>query len=597
MKTILKQYLLIILVLACSLTTAQTNVNGFQWITHHGDVIDFFPEKVEKIQTDRLGNIYVAGEVNDIFVRDSNGVKIKEQNSNFDSIANNGGKDIWLAKYSPTGDLLWHRYAGSGSNDEYFDMVADKNGNCYISGRVLDSQSRPPKSFNNSILSSDILGSFIAKINSTGNLIWHKNFGGDTIAASGGAYLPYNATVVNFELTSSKIKTFFRGGGPSGVFGYQKLFDIDSLDLGVHVAEFDLNGNYQGVRSFPFPRYDRLPQITSIRSTRNGYSIIGSLNRDTVLVGADTVLLTGTDNAFSFSFDSTLVNTSNFYGTNAYDQFRGSAAIGDTLVTAGHYNLFHTNVINFDTITINGSSNAFQEGALFIFDESGKLLGIKPSTSIGNHTSTIASAFIDKNYMGIGGSFNQKMTYSGTTNYIEAVDNCGSCTNIDLFFALFDRGGSLIAEDVIYSSGFQTDATFAMHVKDTMLYIGGFVGDTVIIAGVDTFITEGRNDAFLAAYHIGKITSVAENSGYIKAENGILAYPNPSNGMVNLMGKAVNTEAHIYSTSGQLVKTVSLSTTAFQQPINLRDLPTGTYFLVIVGQKDRQSLQLLITND
>jgi hypothetical protein len=57
--------------------------------------------------------------------------------------------------------------------------------------------------------------------------------------------------------------------------------------LGIHEAIFDLNGNYLEAHSFPFPRFDRLPQITSIQSNDKGTFICGNLNRDTVLVGND----------------------------------------------------------------------------------------------------------------------------------------------------------------------------------------------------------------------------------------------------------------------------------------------------------------------
>ena len=194
--------------------------------------------------------------------------------------------------------------------------------------------------------------------------------------------------------------------------------------------------------------------------------------------------------------------------------------------------------IFFDTITHTGSSGAFQESGIFLFDIYGSLLGLYPSKSLNNHNAVVGAAYADNISFGIGGSFNYEMTFSGGTDYIEAVDRCNSCVNIDLFFALLDKQGNLIAEDVIYTSGFQSDAVFAMHRSDTMLYIGGFVGDSVIIEGVDTFVTRGANDAFLAAYNIGKVfTSLNEPSGYLKASNGILAYPNPTQGQVTLIGK------------------------------------------------------------
>jgi hypothetical protein len=59
------------------------------------------------------------------------------------------------------------------------------------------------------------------------------------------------------------------------------------------------------------------------------------------------------------------------------------------------------------------------------------------------------------------------------------------------------------------------------------------------------------------------------------------------------MGKAVNTEAQLFNISGQLVKTYRLNKNAFQQSINLEELDTGVYFLVIVGEDGKQQVKIV----
>ncbi|MFT6167834.1 MAG: hypothetical protein ACJASF_002541, partial [Vicingaceae bacterium] len=516
--------------------SAQTTTKGFQWIQHHGDGITKNDEKVEAIQTDRWGNIYVAGQVNDLFVRDSSGTNIKSKlNPLLDSLENYGGLDVWLAKYDPQGNLLWHRYAGGGGDDAYYDMVADENGNCYISGSVFYHNVREHFSFNRVPLLEKDFSSFIAKVNSNGDLVWHKTFGGDTVYLPGanGVYVPYFANPYNLSLQGNTISCFFRGGGDQGFFGYQKLFNQDSLQNGIHEAKFDLNGNYLEAHTLPFPRLDRLPQITSIQSNQYGTVVSGNLNRDTVLVGNDTLVKTGSDNAFAAFFDTSYNYTNTIYGSSSIDQFPDASLYGDTLLVAGHFSLFQNKTVRFDTVTYTGSTNEGQAGGIFIFDAtSNRLLGLYPSKSIGTPITRVdmSAAYVDQNSFGVAGIFDYKMTFTGSSNYIEAVDNCINCRNSDLFFTLFDRTGNSIAEDVIYTSARINSAIFAMHRKDSMLYIGGFVGDSVIIEGVDTFVTRGSNDAFVAAYNVGLVTSIKENSTYVKADNGILAYPNPTQG-------------------------------------------------------------------
>ena len=588
------KHLFNLLLLLISITAlSQTTTKGFQWIQHHGDGITKNDEKVEAIQTDRWGNIYVAGQVNDLFVRDSNGTNIKSKLNPFlDSLENYGGLDTWLAKYDPQGNLLWHRYAGGGGDDAYYDMVADENGNCYVSGRLNDHNTRQVKSFNQTPIDNLGLGNFIAKVDANGNLLWHKSFGGDTVGMT--SLVPYRATTLNLSLNTNSIGVFVIGGGAQ-IFGYQNLFGKDSLIMGIHEVLFDLNGNYLEAHTFPFPRFDRLPQITSIQSNHYGTVISGNLNRDTVLVGNDTLVKTGSDNAFVAFFDTSYSYTNSIYGSSSIDQFPDASLHGDTLLVAGHFSIFQNKTVSFDTVTYTGSLNEGQAGGIFVFDVfSNRLLGLYPSKSLGFLTRVdMTAAHINKNTFGAAGIFDYKMTFTGTSNYLEAVDNCVSCQNSDLFFTLFDRNGNPIAEDVIYTSAQINSAVFAMHRRDSMLYIGGFVGDSVIIQGVDTFVTRGSNDAFVAAYNVGLVTSLEEPTNYIKADNGILAYPNPTQGQVTLMGKALNNEAQLFNISGQFVKTYALDQNAFQQQINLNGLENGIYFLVIVGAQEKQTVKIV----
>lgn len=573
---------------------AQTT-KGFEWIRHHGDINSFNPEWIRDIQTDQAGNIYVGGEVNDIFVRDSNGNRIPSMRFSQDSIANYGNRDIWVAKYDPQGNLLWHRYAGSGADENYFDMITDQNGNTYISGFMLTQNLRKPRGFGAIPLDEDQIGGFIAKVDAGGRMVWYRTLGGDTISNN---YFPYNASVNYLQFNSSGNLSAITFGGGDHPAGYQLLYGRDSLETGIHELEFDLNGNYLSFKSFDIPRPDRFMQVFSIEKNSNGAFISGIADQDTLLVGNDTILKTGINNAVVLAFDTNLNYRSNFTSTNNFDQFFDADLIGDTLVVAGLFNLSSAtnNTVTFDTINHTGWSNESQAGGIFLFDaNTTRLLGFFPSRSIGNNTTvSVSSAYAEKNGFAIGGSFRGQTTFSGTSNYIEAINRCTNCINTDLFFSFLDRNGNLIAEDVIYSSGSANSAVFSMHRRDSILYIGGFVSDSVQIAGVDSFITQGSSDAFLAAYNIGQIsTSIAENDRFIKANNGILAYPNPTISQVNLMGKAINEEAQLFNISGQLVRSYRLNTTTFNQGISLEGLETGVYFLMIMNGNERQQLKIV----
>lgn len=566
---------------------------GFKWAKIHGDDISNFPERAVFIDSDDAGNIYVGGQVNDLFVRDSNGQTISSQaNPSVDSLYNYGGKDAWIASYTPDGILRWHRYAGSGSNDEYYSMAVAGNGDSYVAGHIYNNPHRVPKSFDGINLPPNQFGTFIAKVNSNGNLIWHTSFGGDTVNNN---FIQYSAAIREVIINSNNtISCFFIGGG-SNAFGFQKLYDRDSLELGLHEAIFDLNGNYIRVKTYPFPKYQGLPNFTSIKVKDNRVLMTGIVEQDSVFVGNDTIIKSGFNNSISICFDTSMNKLWHFYSSNAFDQFQDSKIIGDSLIVSGHFDLAVSNTVQFDTITYTGSSNNNQAGGLFVFDiNTGKLLALKPSRSQGFATRVrVGGVAASKDFLAIGGLFPGRITFSNTTNYLQAVDNCISCTNSDLYFAVFNRNGSFFMEDVIYSSGNSGENVSAMHIVDSTIYLAGLIGDSVILPGVDTLLVRSSNDAFIAAYRISFTTSIKENSGFIKADNGILAYPNPTEGIVNLMGEAIGSIGYLYNISGQQVKEYRLQPKSFNQSIDLSGLKTGIYFLIIPGRDGAQQLKLI----
>jgi hypothetical protein len=176
---------------------------------------------------------------------------------------------------------------------------------------------------------------------------------------------------------------------------------------------------------------------------------------------------------------------------------------------------------------------------------------------------------------------------------MEAQSKGGSSINSDLFFVLFNKDGSFYLEDYIYSSARNRDGVNSMAIYDSTLYLGGFVGDTVIIPGVDTTVTKGQRDAFLAAYHIGarRPNSLAEPA-YVKATNGLLAYPNPAKQHLTLLGTPVATEAQLFDLNGRLLRTYSLNMNSFEQQLNLPAVASGTYLLLVTDGEEKQSLKI-----
>lgn len=180
---------------------AKYDVNGnLLWAKSEGYN---YSEKALAVESDYLGNIYIAGYYTDTTI--FNGTM-------YTSV---GGRDMYLAKYSPSGTFLWMQRAGSTGRDEAKSIKCDPAGNVYVCGLHSDGAV-----FGSTVLAAgptsfpdyDI---FLAKYNSSGVLQWVKSPGSDyddvawcmTIDNAGMLYITgeYNAYAVfdSYALTTS----------------------------------------------------------------------------------------------------------------------------------------------------------------------------------------------------------------------------------------------------------------------------------------------------------------------------------------------------------------------------------------------------------
>lgn len=96
------------------------------------------------------------------------------QSSNFDLSMNHGGFDWWIVRLNNNGSIIWQKTLG-GSNDEYLrKIIKTHDGNIICIG---DTKS------NNGDIShyNDQIDFWVAKIDLSGNLIWEKCYGGVNI--------------------------------------------------------------------------------------------------------------------------------------------------------------------------------------------------------------------------------------------------------------------------------------------------------------------------------------------------------------------------------------------------------------------------------
>ena len=143
------------------------------------------------VAVDSLGNAYIVGDTEtDLFAPNSGGYS---------------HRDIFLAKYSSDGSLVWGKQLGDEPSTTTGDFFMDNSGNFYIAGQ----KSRSTGSFSDSEV-------FLSKLDVAGDLLWTREFG--TVGA--------HDYVNGLELDSSGIA--YLAGTPYGGLSEVNAGDLDA---------------------------------------------------------------------------------------------------------------------------------------------------------------------------------------------------------------------------------------------------------------------------------------------------------------------------------------------------------------------------------
>ena len=130
------------------------------------------------IAVDSDGNLYVTGTSNATWGSPVN--------------AFSGGYDVFVAKLSNTGALVWNTFLGASGDDHVYGIGLDSGGNIYITGDSAATWGSPLNAYQGGY--SDI---FVARLSNTGALAWNTFLGGSgsdvsygmAVDSSGNSYI------------------------------------------------------------------------------------------------------------------------------------------------------------------------------------------------------------------------------------------------------------------------------------------------------------------------------------------------------------------------------------------------------------------------
>lgn len=219
----------------------KTSADGdFLWVKQIGGSLGQY---VEDLAVDADGNSYITGRMDGLTDFDP-GVGTFELNAT----GGQGAGDVFIAKYSPDGDLIWAQKIGTGSAQSGKGISVDSDGSVYVSGDLFGLQVDFDAGPGESLLSATFgtIDMFILKLSSEGTFQWVKKLN-DYNQGSGNEYAKGLATD---QLGNIYVHGEFSGTGPvdfdpgSGVF---EMTPIAGL-LNTFVMKLDATGNFQWAR-------------------------------------------------------------------------------------------------------------------------------------------------------------------------------------------------------------------------------------------------------------------------------------------------------------------------------------------------------------
>jgi hypothetical protein len=195
------------------------------------------------------------------------------------SLTSAGGRDIFVAKFSATGQHVWSKRFGGTDNDDVRGVAVDRAGDVVVTGQFLNTIDfgGPP------LTSAGFEDIFLAKLSGgTGDHAWSQRFGGNSAGDYGyGVAVDGNGNVAMTGYFAGLVN--FGGGGISA-----QMYDI-------FVAKYTSAGTYVSARRYGDPAglYDNQYGYGIAMSGSGSMYVTGSYLGTLSLVGQATAVAYG----------------------------------------------------------------------------------------------------------------------------------------------------------------------------------------------------------------------------------------------------------------------------------------------------------------
>ena len=158
-----------------------------------------------------------------------------DPNGGIDSLTSVGSYDIFISKLNSSGNLLWAKDMGGLNNDWANSITVDSTGNVYTTGYFEGTSDFDPGiGIFNLIVSGPSEAIFVSKLDSSGNFVWAKSFGG------------YNQAIGQ-SITTDASENVYTTGYFRGTIDFDPgsgVYNLTSGPQDIFISKLDAVGNF-----------------------------------------------------------------------------------------------------------------------------------------------------------------------------------------------------------------------------------------------------------------------------------------------------------------------------------------------------------------
>ncbi|KAA9325004.1 SBBP repeat-containing protein [Adhaeribacter soli] len=449
--------------------------NGL-WVQKAGGPNDDF---LQDIAVDPSGNVYTTGTF-------SGSVSLGSH-----ILTGSGGQDVFIAKFTSSGSVLWVKKAGGTGNEIGQSISADASGNCYFTGGFA---SKGINFGSTSLSSKGGTDIFIAKYNAVGDEVWVKSpgFGFGYVVSNKGQAIAVDPSGNSYTtgLFTGNItfgNTTLEGNGGQEVF----------------ITKHDPAGNLTWAQKAGGTGND---VSTGIAIDASGNSYITGHFSGTATFGTITLTSSGQLDIFVAKYDiaGNLVWAKKGGGT--------SEDISNSIAADANGNVYITGYFNgsavFGSASLTGS-NGSQDIFIVKYDGAGNVLWAKKAGG---------ADYDEGNNIGIDASGNCYVT-----GYIKGNAIFGTTTlstaDTDIFLAKYSPAGNVIWAKKAGGSSTDFGHSLSIDASGSCYVSGYFVGKGTF--GSITLNGSSNGNLFIARYDAsGNVQWAKQINGVVSANRG-----------------------------------------------------------------------------